>query len=68
MPEEQSFALVGTTGDTVDLSFLEQSITVAFGTSTAATIQGDLEGLLTVSVRMEESKMWQSFVQEGRKD
>lgn len=50
MSEEQSVALVGTTADTVDLSFLEQSITVTFGTSTAASIQTDLEALLTVSV------------------
>lgn len=49
VPEVQSVSLDGASADTVDLSFLEQSITVTIGTDTPDGIQTALEALLTVS-------------------
>lgn len=50
VPEVQSVSLVGLTAETVELSFLEQSITITIGTDTADDIQAALEALLTASV------------------
>lgn len=49
VPEVQSVSLVGLSAESVQLSFLAQSINVTIGTDTADDIQTALEALLTVS-------------------
>lgn len=56
VPDVQNVALVGTSGDDVELSFLGQNITVTIGTDTPAAIQASLEALLTVRESMDHAR------------
>ena len=49
-PEVQSVSLLGSTGEEVFISFLEQNITVRIGTDTPTDIRVSLEALITVSI------------------